>query len=254
LFPEERRQKLISALEQHYSMSVSEIAGRLGVSEATVRRDLNELQKLGVIRRTHGGALLASQRKFEPTYTDKKDRFLPQKQKIGRVAAGLVEDGETVILDAGTTTLQMVRHLKEKKNITVITNAMTIIEELEGNEELDLVVIGGRYRSSTRALVGPMAEENLQNFHADKVFIAANGCTLTEGLTTPNMTEAFTKRAMVKAGSKVIAVLDHSKFGEVSMTMITPLSQLDMIITDDGIDRKLQKELEKMGVQVIIAE
>ena len=97
MFPEERRQKLISALEQHYSMSVSEIAGRLGVSEATVRRDLNELQKLGVIRRTHGGALLASQRKFEPTYTDKKDRFLPQKQKIGRVAAGLVEDGETVI-------------------------------------------------------------------------------------------------------------------------------------------------------------
>ncbi|HHW13185.1 MAG TPA: DeoR/GlpR transcriptional regulator [Firmicutes bacterium] len=254
MFPEERRQKLISALEEHYSMSVSGLAERLGVSEATIRRDLNELQKLGVIRRTHGGALLASPRKFEPTYTDKKDRFLVQKQKIGRVAAGLVEDGETVILDAGTTTLQMVRHLKEKKNITVITNALSIIEEMEANEELDLVVIGGRLRFSTRALVGPMAEENLRNFHADKVFIAANGCTIKEGLTTPNLTEAYTKRAMVKAGSKVIAVLDHSKFGEVSLTTIAPLTEIDVIVTDDGIDKKLQKEMEQMGIEVIIAE
>lgn len=254
MFPEERRQKLIAALEQHFSMSVGELAERLGVSEATVRRDLNELQKLGVIRRTHGGALLASPRKFEPTYTVKKDRFLAEKQKIGRVAAELVEDGETIILDAGTTTLQMVRHLKKKKNITVITNAMTIIEEMAASEELDLVVIGGRYRFSTRALVGPLAEENLRNFHADKVFIAANGCTLAEGLTTPDLTEAFTKRAMVKAGSQVIAVLDHSKFGEVSLTTIVPLSQIDVIVTDDGIDKTFRKELEQMGIQVVIAE
>lgn len=254
MFPEERRQRLLSALEQNYSMSVGELGKLLGVSEATVRRDLNHLQKRGLIHRTHGGALLTSPRKFEPTYVEKKDRFLPQKQRIGRVAAAMVEDGETVILDSGTTTLQMVRHLREKKNITVITNSVHLIEEMEANEGLDLVVIGGRFRFSTRALVGSMAEENLRNFHADKVFIAANGCTIAEGLTTPNFTEAYTKRAMVQAGSKVIAVLDHSKFGEVSLTTIAPLSQIDMIITDDGIDKKLQKELEKMGVQVIIAE
>ena len=254
MFPEERRQKIITALEQNSSMSVSEMVDLLGVSEATIRRDLNELQNLGIIRRTHGGALLASPRKFEPTYVDKKDRFLEQKQKIGRVAAALVKDGETVILDAGTTTLQMIKHLKEKRNITIITNSVNAVTELDGGEDLDLIMIGGEFRFNTQALVGPLTIENLRNFHADKVFVAANGCTFEEGLTTPNISEAYTKRAMVQAASKVIAVLDHSKFGEVSLNTIISLKEIDVLVTDDGLDEETQIKLEELGIEVIIAD
>lgn len=254
LFPEERRQKLFEVLKQHSSMSVTELAKLLNVSEATIRRDLNELQELGMIERTHGGALLSTFSKFEPAYVDKTDKFLEQKQKIGAVAASLIENGETIILDSGTTTLQVLKHLKGKQNITVITNAVNFAQEIDINNDIEMVIIGGNVKFNTQALVGPLVQENLINFHADKVFIAANGFTLEKGFTTPDITEAFTKRAMVQGASKAIAVLDHSKFGKTSLTTIVPPSDVDILITDSGINQQMKKEIENLGIQVIIAE
>ena len=254
MFPEERRQKLFEALKQHSSMSVSGLAKLLTVSEATIRRDLNELQELGMIERTHGGALLATLSKFEPAYVDKKDKFLEQKQKIGSVAASRVKNGETIILDSGTTTLQVLKHLKDKQEITVITNAVNFAQELETNNGIEMVIVGGHVKFNTQALVGPLTQQNLENFHADKVFIAANGFTLEKGLTTPDLTEAFTKRAMIQGASQVIALLDHSKFGKNSLTAIASPSELDILITDSGLDQHMKKEMENIGIQVIIAE
>lgn len=253
MFAAERRNHIARLIETHQRVIVGELAQRFRVSEATIRRDLTLLDGIGVLQRTHGGAIAAEQMTFEPDVTDRQILHFEEKVRIGQKAVELIEDGDSVILDAGTTTVQIARALKGRRNVTVITNALNIAEELLGSPGVEILMTGGMARSRTSSLVGPYADEVLRQLNVDKVFLATNGISLTRGLTTPNPAEARTKQAMVEAANEVIAVADHSKFGRTFMAQIVPIRDVNMLVTDDGAEIDVVHRLGRLGVRAVLA-
>lgn len=205
----------------------------LGVSPATVRRDLTELEKQGLLRRTHGGALPLSGTSFEPSFGQKSGEQVEEKRRIGAAAASLTRDGETVILDAGTTTMEIARALSGRRDLTAVTNSVSIAAELATMEGVHVILTGGDLRKNTMALVGPAAEAFLRTITADRVFLGINGIDPERGLTTPNLLEAATKQAMVRAASEVVVVADHTKLGRVAFAHVAGLDQVDRLVCDE---------------------
>ena len=192
MFAEERQSKIVQMVEKGKSIKVIDLAVQFGVSESTIRRDLQEMEEAKLLKRTHGGAVGIQRKSFEPTFNEKKEEFLREKEAIGALAASLLEDGDSVILDTGTTTLEIAKRIKDLR-LTVITNALDIAEELSDVANIQLILTGGILRGNTRAMVGSLAEGTLKHFKADVAFIGANGISIEEGLTTPNHVEAMTK-------------------------------------------------------------
>jgi DeoR family transcriptional regulator, fructose operon transcriptional repressor len=251
MFAAERRNHIARFIETHQRVSVSQLAERFHVSEATIRRDLALLDGFGVLQRTHGGAI--AQMTFEPDVAERQVLNLEEKVRIGQKAVEFVEEGDCVVLDAGTTTFQIARALKGRRGVTVVTNALNIADELLGSPGIEVVMTGGMARSRTSSLVGPYADEVLSRVNADKVFLATNGISPTRGLTTPNPAEARTKQAMVEAANEVIVVADHSKFGRTFLARIVPISAVNVLITDSGVDAAAVRNLERLGVRTVLA-
>ncbi|HWR45107.1 DeoR/GlpR family DNA-binding transcription regulator [Sporomusa sp.] len=234
MFAEERKTEILQLVKIGNPVTVTSLSQRFGVSESTVRRDLQELEDNGLIQRTHGGAI-SVQTGFEMSFQEKEVRFLTEKQQIATLAANLVNDGETVLIDSGTTTLEIARLLRSKK-ITVATNSMDIAQVFSDDAGVETVLLGGTLRKNTRALVGYLTNDALRKMYFDKVFLAANGIDAEFGITTPNLTEAETKRYMLQAGKEKILVADHSKIGQRSLCRICGLEEIDLLITDKGIN------------------
>lgn len=251
LFAEERRLKIADMIKNIKSITVSELARTFNVSESTIRRDLQFLEDKGYIQRTHGGAILQHSH-YEPTYSEKQSKEAASKQEIGKLAAELVKDGDTVLLDSGTTTLSVAKNLKGKR-ITVVTNSPVIAMELFAEEEIEVIMVGGIFRKETVALVGPIAEKNLKEFNVDKAFIGANGIDL-KGVTTPNIIEAATKKVMLKISLQPYIVADHSKFGISTFVKFADLSDIAAIITDRNVDPKWVSSIEEAGTEIIYPE
>lgn len=251
VFAEERRQKIAEMIKSGKSTTVAELAKFFDISESTIRRDLQFLEDQGYIQRTHGGAIDIARSHYEPTIFEKEALEASSKQEIGVLAAQLVKEGDTILLDSGTTTLIVAKNLKGKNlRITVLTNSPVIALELSTEEQMEVVLIGGILRKATRALVGPMAERSLTEFRVDKAFMGANGITLY-GVTTPDITEAGTKRAMVQIASEVYVVADHTKFGVSTFVKFADLQDVVAIITDREIDRGQVAAFEEQGVEII---
>ena len=250
MFAEERKTEILQLMESGKPVKVGELSERFEVSESTVRRDLQELENAGLIQRTHGGAI-SVQASFEMSYQEKEVQFYDEKQKIAKAAVDLVKDGETVFLDAGTTTLQIALALRGK-TMTVATNSMDIAQVFAEDAQVEVIVLGGSLRKNTRSLVGFFTNEMLIRLHFDKVFLAANAVDLELGVTTPNLMEAETKRHMVKAGKEVILVVDHSKLWKKAMCRICSLSEISLLLTDDGLEELDIQRLSQF-VQVQIA-
>jgi len=251
MFAEERKVVILQLMESGERVKVGDLSQRFEVSESTVRRDLQELENGGLIQRTHGGAI-SVQSSFELSYQEKEIRCYDEKLKIAKTAANLVKDGETVFLDAGTTTLQIAYALRGK-TITVATNSMDIAQVFAEDPQVEVIVLGGSLRKTIRSLVGFLTNEMLARLHFDKVFLAANAVDLELGVSTPNLIEAETKRHMVKAGDEVILVVDHSKLWAKAMCKICSLSEISLLLTDDGLDEADVQKLSK-HVQVQIAD
>ncbi len=252
MFAEQRQQRILELLQAERYVKVSALQSVLQASEASIRRDLQVLEDAGLLKRTHGGAVSNQTAAFEPSLAEKEDRFGAEKRAIARVAAGLVEPGETVLLDAGSTTLHIARELKHKRKVTVVTNAVNLACELASGE-VDVILTGGTLRPATLSLVGPIAESTLAELHADKLFLATNGLDLKRGLTTPNLFEAQAKRAMIESAREVILVADHSKFGRISFRQFCGLDRIDCLITDSGAPEEFVRALEQRNVKVLIA-
>jgi DeoR family fructose operon transcriptional repressor len=252
MFAEERKQQILRVLEAREAVRVSDLSEALRVSEASVRRDLRDLEEAGLLKRTHGGAVGPQAAAFEPSLSEKEDQYRAEKAAIAHVAAEMVQDGEVVILDAGSTTLAIARLLKSRRNLTVVTNSLSVASELAGSH-VELLVAGGSLRPPTRALVGPVAETALAGLHADRLFLGANGVDLRKGVTTPNLVEAQTKRAMVESAREVVVVADHSKVGCVTFCRVCGLDRLRALITDDAAPPTFVQALEKQGVKVYLA-
>jgi len=253
LFAEERHKKILKLIEQEASAKVARLSKEFNVSESTIRRDLKSLEEEGLIKRTHGGAVANGHTKFEPSFSEKENKYLKEKERIGKVAADLVNDGDTIILDAGTTTTQIAKNLFNKSELTVITNGVNIAIELVQNDEVDVLLIGGSLKQKTLALVGPVAQQAIKRFKVDKTFVGVNGITVKDGLTTPDIEEAEIKRMMINSAKEVTVVADHSKFGEVTFTSICSINKINRIITDKEISNRVLDEYKRLDMEVNLA-
>lgn len=254
LFEEERKQKIADYVQEHERASVQELAQHFQVSESTVRRDLKDLEESKQLRRTHGGAVAIQSDNSEPPFNEKEDRFRSQKEWIAKAAAAKVEEGDTLFLDAGSTTYYLAKELKAFKKLTVVTNSIMAAQELSGSPHIELLLTGGTLRHETLAMVGSVAERTLDMVRVDKVFLAINGLDPENGLTTPAMAEAEMKRRMIRAGKQVLLLADHSKYGKVSFARVAGLEEVDILITDAGIPALAAAALEEAGLQLMIAQ
>ncbi|MDN5344996.1 MAG: DeoR family transcriptional regulator, fructose operon transcriptional repressor [Clostridia bacterium] len=249
----QRRKIIIDKINSGMPLSVSELSRELGVSPMTVRRDLSSLEKEGLLARTHGGAVPVGEDSEEPSYTEKVNQYPVEKLAIARKAAELVKDGDTILLNAGTTVMALAQLLKERQNLTVVTNTVNVAMELAQSEGINLVLTGGSMRTKSYAMVGSLTERVLQEIHVQKAFLGVNGLSIEHGLTTPNMTEAHTNSLMVQAADEVIILADHSKIGRVTLSRIAPITAITTLITDKDAPRDFIKELAKLGIETIVA-
>ena len=246
----ERLSEILGTLASDGVVDVTALAGDLGVSEATVRRDLRLLEEQRMLARTHGGAV-ANDVMYELPLRYKAARHQPEKTRIAREAAGRVADGSVVGLTGGTTTTEVARAVLDRTGLTVVTNALNIAGELAIRSDLKLVVTGGTARPESYELVGPLAERTLEEVHLDVAIVGADGVALGEGLTTHHEVEAHTNRVLLERARAVVAVADSSKLGLVAFARICPLDAVDELITDAAADPATVAAIREAGVSVV---
>jgi DeoR family fructose operon transcriptional repressor len=224
------------------------------VSPATIRNDLRELEFAGLLKRTHGGAISNKKASFELNSYQKEVENIDKKTAIGRAAAKYVQDGDIIAIDTGTTMLEFTKAIAVNRNIKVVTNDLEIAVYLERFSEIDTILTGGMVRRNFHSTVGPIAVEVIKGLNVDRIFMAANGVHLTRGITAPNIDQAQVKQALVAAADEVILLADSSKLGKASFVKFADFSQVDLLITDDGVPEEILEELGRMGVNVEIAK
>lgn len=251
--PAERHRRIEDLLRWRRVVRVSTLADRLGVSEVTIRRDLEELEGRGVLERTHGGAIRSERIGTEATYAEASARRSVEKRAIGERAAASVESGDTIFMNGGTTTLEVFRHL-DVPGVKVVTNHVGMALEAADRSRVELILVGGEYRAPSNSCVGAFATEILRRVFATRSFIGIEGVSLRSGLTTPAAPEAEVARVMIEqTQGPVVAVADSSKVGTVGDFAIAPLERVACLVTDAGIDETYRAELEESGVAVVVA-
>jgi len=254
MFEEERLQLMSEYVQNNTRATVQELCTLFGVSESTIRRDLKELEKRNLIKRTHGGAVNIDFVSFEPSYNEKTDKHSTEKELIAKKAAELIEDGDSIIIDAGTTTFYLAAELSKFKNLTVVTNSITLAQQLANIKDINIVTIGGMLRKNTMAVVGPIAEESLNSIRVDKAFIGTNAIDISAGLTTPNMLEASIKQKMISVANKVYILADNSKFERVSFAKFGKLSDIDACITGDNLPESIKRDFQSKNIKLYLVK
>jgi DeoR/GlpR family transcriptional regulator of sugar metabolism len=243
----QRRQEILDAVRGGPA-HVGELAAAFGVSEMTVRRDLRALERDGKLTRVHGGAVVSA----EPSFAEVVVERLDAKDRIGAAAAALVEDGQTIMLDIGTTTLQLARHLRGRE-VTVITSNLAAYEELLPEASVELVLLGGIVRRNYRSLVGVLAEDALRQLRADVAFLGASGVEDDLAVVDTTMVEVPIKRAMMAAAARTVLLADSAKFGMRGVVRVCGPEEIDTLVTDDGAPAAVRRALKRAGVEVITA-
>jgi len=244
----ERLAQLRELIRARHVVRLQEICRELGVSTATARRDLEELEKRGELQRVHGGAVSIESRLEEPLFDDKTALATREKQRIAEAALALIKPGETVYLDGGSTVLALARLLRERANLTVVTNSLRAAIELSGAGPR-LILVGGELRRLSQTVVGPLTGSVLEELHVDRAFMGTMGLA-REGLTTTDPGEAYTKELVMHRARQVILLADSSKVGKVSFARAGRLEQINMLITDKQLDSAWARELARRGVKV----
>lgn len=250
----ERSQFILDYLRQHRHVDVSFLREKLQVSEVTIRKDLERLENENLVIRSHGGAMLNENLFLEPSFLEKEDRLREEKSAIAKVAASLVKDGDVIALSTGTTVHHMTKWIRDRTNLTVVTNAINIAKELMGLEGIQLFLTGGSIRPKTFALIGETAEKSLDGIYTDYVFFGINGFSIEEGLTTPSMEEARVVRKLIENAKHTVVLADHSKFGVVTFYRIVPVEKVHTLITDRKAPEEIVSKLRQKGIEVLIAE
>ena len=249
---EERRREILALLNRDGRVLVKDLARHFRISKITIRKDLEFLDGQGVVQRTHGGALpLQAGALLDPSLREKEKLHRKQKTLIAEAAARLVEEGQSVLLDSGTTTTAIARALKDMAQLTVITNAINIAAELAGTN-VEVILTGGMLRKNSFSLVGPLAERTLRQLSADVLFLGVDGFDTKAGLFTPNLLESEVNRAMVEIARRTIAVCDSSKFGRRSLCNIMPVTAVQEVITDKQIPKPDLHALKEAGIRVTV--
>ncbi len=256
MYPEERQQAIAAQVIAHGRASVTELAQTFEVTTETVRRDLAVLDRAGVLRRVHGGAVPTRVlRLVEPSVDEREATRAAHKDAVARAAMKfLPESGCTVLIDAGTTTARLAALLPPDRELLVVTNSVPIAARLAGFGSVSLQLLGGRVRGLTQACVGPPALDTLAALRVDIAFIGANGITVRHGLSTPDPDEATVKRAMVACANFVVVVADSSKVGREEFASFAPIRSLDVLVTDSEITAADHHSLTREGLEVVVAQ
>ncbi|MBU2532184.1 MAG: DeoR/GlpR family DNA-binding transcription regulator [Alphaproteobacteria bacterium] len=254
LLAEPRRMKILEWLQEEGSARVRDLAAAFGVSEATIRQDLERLDGDGFIAREHGGAYLRSIPHQVETLTLHHVQNMDKKNRIGLVASGLVGDNETIIVDSGTTTTRMAENLKTRNGLNIITNALNIALILGAIPTNTVHMPAGQFKAPTLSLSGEKSADFFVGIYAEKLFLATAGISFDAGLTYPGIGDIYVKRAMIKAASHVYLLADSTKIGRVSFSSLGGVELAHTLITDDGISEADRAEFERRGVNVLIAD
>ena len=252
--PEQRKNAILEMLKEIDEVKVSNLAEIFGTSGVTIRSDLTEMEQAGILRRTHGGAVSTKKSYYSMSINDRMYTNKHEKIRIAKACAELIKDGDTLMIDSGTTTRYLAMELYERKNLTIVTNAMQIAEEFVYSNSANVILLGGNLDLKYQFTYGNDTIAGLQKYRADKMIIATDGISLDHGLTTYHYQEADVSRQMIERSNMVIAVADHSKIGKEGFSFIAPLESIDVLVTDGtpGKESSLESFRGK-GINVIIS-
>ena len=249
----ERQAHLLQFIEQRQRVTVGQICDSFAISPATARRDLDTLAERGKIQRVHGGAIPLRQAPPELPVVNRLTEQSDEKQRIGRATADLVADGDTIFLGNGTTVLEVARNLLSRKNLTVITNSLMVLNLMADSADTTLISLGGQLRRAELSMIGHITEQALAELRADKVIIGVHAIDAKHGLTNQYLPETMTDRAILKIGRKVVVVADHTKFGRIATAFLAPVSTADLIVTGRALDSEIEAALASQGARVLKA-
>lgn len=253
MYAEERQAEILQAARTDGRVDVTGLAETFAVTAETIRRDLTILERAGMLRRVHGGAIPVERIGFEPALAARDTVLTAEKERIAKVALAEVPEDGAIILDAGTTTARLAQALPVDRELTVVVNSPAIAAMLGPRPNLNVLVLGGRVRGKTLATVDDWALRPLADLYVDVAFMGTNGCSVERGLTTPDPAEAAVKRAMIGAARRAVLLADHTKIGNDYLARFGSLSDLDLLITDDGLNDDLVMDVEAEGVRVVRA-
>lgn len=253
MYAEERQQEIVRLARKNARVDVMALADELNVTAETIRRDLTVLERAGVLRRVHGGAIPVERIGFEPAVAARDAVLTVEKERIAKAALAEVPEDGAIILDAGTTTVRLAQVLPNDRELTVVVNSPVLATILGPRPNITVLLLGGRLRGRTLAAVDDWALRPLADLYVDVAFMGTNGCSVERGLTTPDQAEASVKRAMIAAARRVVVLADHTKVGNDNLARFGSLSDVDVLITDSGLDAELATELEEAGVRVVRA-
>lgn len=250
----ERRSKIVNMISADRMVKVSELTKLFDVSIETIRRDLEYLEEKGYLTRVYGGAVAKSMFNLEPEYAAREVKNLAEKSAIGQAAAALINEGDTVYVDVGTTTLEFAKALKGTKNVTIITNAMKIAMTLADDSNIHVILLGGDTRRGEFSTSGFLAESNIRNFNFNTAVIGIGGLTIDNGISDYHINEANLRRHIIERAQKVIGLSDYSKIGITTMNRICPVESMTTLVTDDKAPSKFISDLKARGIEVIVAQ
>lgn len=253
MFAAERRQEIMRLARESGRVDVLSLAEEFQVTSETVRRDLKALDRAGLVRRVHGGAIPAEQLDFEPDLAERDTVAAEEKERIARAALGELPGDGSVILDAGTTSARLAAGIPVESGLTVVTHALPVAARLADHPGIALHLVGGRVRHRTRAAVDAWALRAYGEIKADVVFLATNGFEVEGGLTTPDLAEAAVKRAAIAAARRVVLLADSTKFGQQHFARFGDLANVDLLITDTGLSTDDARSIERQGTEVVRA-
>jgi DeoR family fructose operon transcriptional repressor len=253
LYAEERQQQILSRARSDGRVEVASLSDVLNVTQETIRRDLDRLERQGLVRRVHGGAIPAGQIDFEPSLSQRDGTAASEKARIARAALRLLPAGGTVLLDAGTTTARLAAAIPFDSELTVVTNALPIATQLASRPRMTVHLVGGRVRDRTMATVDTWALNTMAQLNVDVAFVGANGFSVERGFTTPDLAEAGVKQAMVAAGRSVVVVADSSKYGNDQMARFAQLNDANVLVTDSGLGEAEVGAIAASGIEVVTA-
>ncbi|HLV09254.1 MAG TPA: DeoR/GlpR family DNA-binding transcription regulator [Halanaerobiales bacterium] len=249
MLAEERRQEILKTLKEKESVHVAELSKILSVTEETIRRDLDILDERKLLKRIHGGAIpVKISNKTELSFDIRRNKNIEEKERIAIKSLKLIDEGDTIFLDASSTSLFLAREIKNLNNVTVITNSVRIVFELSNTNSITVISTGGMLRSNSLSFVGPLANAGLKKYFADKLFASCKGISLEYGATDSSELEIEVKNSMIKQAKRVIIIADHTKINETGLTQFAPIEEIDTIISDDQINRSTKEEFETKGI------
>lgn len=253
MYAEERQQEIVRLARANGRVDVATLADTLTVTAETIRRDLTSLERAGVLRRVHGGAIPVERIGFEPALETRDAVLIDEKERIAKAALAEVPEEGAIILDAGTTTARLAQALPVDRELTVVVNSPVIATILGTRANINVLLIGGRLRGKTLATVDDWALRPLADMYVDVAFMGTNGMSVERGLTTPDPAEAAVKRAMIGAARRTVLLADHTKIGNDYLARFGTLSDLDLLVTDAGLDNELVADVEATGLRVVRA-